>query len=145
MNRTRSDSRYLELESSTHCNGYEAESARLSICLKTNTSRTTESPSFFLSPVSLSRYLFFPMLPFSLFRSLFLLLVSYLLVFRVRSVLKVIDFIRELWNISGYQKYSSMYYIYLLLTLSFKICIYDYCTDKKEIYSNNTSSNIISK
>lgn len=47
MNRTRSDSRYLELESSTHCNGHEAE--RLSICLKTNTSRTTESPSFFLS------------------------------------------------------------------------------------------------
>lgn len=92
MNRTRSDSRYLELESSTHCNGHEAE--RLSICLKTNTSRTTESPSFFLSlppgPTSLSS-----MFPFSLFRSSLLLLVSSSRVSRpVRPRIKVMHFIR---------------------------------------------------
>lgn len=107
MNRTRSDSRYLELESSTHCNGHEAESARLSICLKTNTSRTTESPSFFLPSRLPFPCLFFPMLPFSLFRSSLLLLVSSSRVSRPVRI-KVIDFIRELWNISRcYQKYPT--------------------------------------
>lgn len=46
MNRTRSDSRYLELESSsTHCNGHGG-SGRFSVCVETNTSRPD---SLFLS------------------------------------------------------------------------------------------------
>lgn len=77
MNRTRSDSRYLELESSTHCNGHEAESARGSpYALKLIHHAQQKVPLSFCLPVSSFPRLFFPMLPFSLFRSLLLLLVS---------------------------------------------------------------------
>lgn len=122
MNRTRSDSRYLELESSTHCNGHEAE--RAAICLKTNTSRTTESPSFFLPPVSPFRPSPFHCSPF--LPSDRCSYYSYhLLEFRVRPALKVIDFIRGLWNISEYyRRYPTA--LHLLLDINYLVNIYGY-------------------
>lgn len=64
MNRTRSDSRYLELESSsTHCNGHGG-SGRFSVCVETNTSRpdclslslSSSHPSPFFLPCNRCSY-----------------------------------------------------------------------------------------
>lgn len=74
MNRTRSDSRYLELESSSRRIVMATDPESFSVCVETNTSRPeTHSPSLSLSPLFLpcNRCSYFTVhFPLSLFPSL---------------------------------------------------------------------------